>query len=124
LSERLGVTVWGRVTEVQTKTGDGWIHYHVALELAGTRWCSSGGWVKLGELASRIQDVWHHRWAYGNADLQLVRSKERVASYVAKYLAKPWPAVPQWIGCLFRAPRLVGWSKDASARLRELQGRE
>ncbi|MFA9480472.1 hypothetical protein ACERK3_19570 [Phycisphaerales bacterium AB-hyl4] len=120
LSERLGVKVWARVAEVQTKSGDGWIHWHILADLAGTRFETRPGFADLRAFNAAVRECWCERWSISQpagVDTQLVRSKSGIVGYIAKYLVKPWPAIPPWIGerKLFR---LVGFSKAANELLR------
>lgn len=124
LSDRMGVTVWGRVIEVQTSTGDGWIHWHVVAEMAGTEFDGSHEhgrrWVYLRNLQAVVKSYWCDRWGFGQKagqDIQLVKSREGIVGYLAGYVVKAWPAIPQWIGDR-KCMRLVGFSKAANVMLR------
>lgn len=124
LTERLGVKVWGRVVEVQAESGDGWVHWHIVADAAGTCFDLSAGrgraWVDLGGLLGRLKEFWCERWGLGEPqgqELELVRSRGRMGSYLSKYVTKPWPAIPQWI--LSRSMmRVVGFSRAAGRLLR------
>ncbi|QNN23792.1 hypothetical protein HED60_16445 [Planctomycetales bacterium ZRK34] len=121
LSERLGVGVWARVIEPQTKSGDGWIHWHVLLDLGCTRFEKRRGWASLRQFNAAVRASWCDRWGVaqrGGIDTQLARSRKGIVGYIAKYLVKPWPAIPCWL--LSRSMvRLVGFSKRANQLLRQ-----
>lgn len=120
LSERLGIKIWTRIIEAQTNSGDGFIHWHILADLAGTRYELRPGWVDLRAFNADLKRWWVDKWQLAKGfNTQLVRDRKRIVGYVAKYLVKPWPAIPTWIGEKIYGPRLVGFSKAASAMLRE-----
>jgi hypothetical protein len=104
--------------EVQTKTGDGWPHWHVMA------WCPDGRSVE--QLKAAAVKRWTTRTEeeidietgevlrlssvepIGFVDVQIARDRVAAGTYIAKYLAKPWDAVPQWMG-------------DSSKRFRKLR---
>lgn len=112
LMHRLGLRVWGRVYEPQTQSGGGWIHAHIVADLAGSK-------LSLGGIAKRSWHLWRDAWGIGGCDIKPARSREGVAGYMAKYLTKAWPAVPPWMLESNRHFRLVGFSRRASAVLRD-----
>lgn len=122
LSEVLGLTVWGRVSEVQTRTGAGWIHWHILVDLGGTRWEGPGGWLRLKEFNEAAWEAWNRQWGLGSVDTQLLKSKRGAASYMVKYLVKGWDAIPTWILTSDRNLRLVGMSKQAGRLVRAALG--
>jgi hypothetical protein len=118
-SQRLGMKVWVRVIEPQTKTGDGWMHWHCIVEAAGTTWCPDGRWVKLKELWEEMRRVWWDEWQFGRmVRVDLPKSCEKVAGYVAGYIVKGWPAIPPWLLESDKGFRLVGFSKAAGELVR------
>lgn len=124
LTERLGVRVWGRVIEVQSNSGDGWVHWHVVADMAGTTFDLSASkgrpWVDLQRLQAEVKKWWCLRWRLGQPagqDIQLVKSREGIVGYLAGYLIKAWPAIPVWV--LERSMmRLVGFSREANRLFR------
>lgn len=112
LMHRLGLRVWGRVYEPQTQSGGGWIHAHIVADLAGSK-------LSLGGIAKRSWHLWRDAWGVGGCDIKPARSREGVGGYMAKYLTKAWPAVPPWMLESNRHFRLVGFSRRASAVLRD-----
>lgn len=122
LSERLGIAVWARVLEIQTKSGEGWPHWHVLAELRGTRWAANGGWLRLREFSARCWEVWRDEMGMGSVRVDLIKSAKGTVGYVVKYVNKVWPAFPTWILDRERAPRVIGFSKAASAIIRKEMG--
>lgn len=125
VSERLGVKVWGRVAEVQTRSGDGWIHWHLLIDVGDTRYDASSwkgrAWVDLKQLRADVMRYWCHNWRFGgegSQDVQPVRKRQAVAGYLSKYVVKPWPAIPQWV-LRRKIIRLVGFSLAANRILRQ-----
>jgi len=112
LTDRLCAKTWARVSEVQTKTGDGWIHWHIIVDLAELG--------PMGKVASRVWQLWRDKWAIGGCDLQ--RINRSVAGYVAGYVTKKWPAIPVWMGESCKRFRLVGFSKRANELIRAALG--
>lgn len=104
----LGAKKWVRVVEVQTKSGDGWIHWHVLIDLAEV-----GG---LTAARRRCWHLWRDKWGIGGCDLDAIRKS--AAGYLAKYVTKAWPAVPHWMGASCKRFRLVGFSKLAGQIIR------
>jgi hypothetical protein len=108
--------------EVQTKTGDGWVHWHVLCDLQGTEWCDGSGWIDLAGFNRRAWSVWRDEFGIGGVDLQLIRSPRGAVGYCAKYLTKPWAAIPQWMLAERSSVRLFGCSKEAGRIIRERLG--
>jgi hypothetical protein len=123
LSVKIGGQLWGRVCEVQDDSGDGWAHWHVTIDVAGTRFDQSTSkrkWVDLAALRAEVMKWWVDRWRLGGTggqDIQLVKKPQGVASYHSKYITKGWPAIPEWVlhRKLFRS---VGFSKAANEHFR------
>jgi hypothetical protein len=97
---------WMRVLEFQSKTGDGWPHYHIVA------WMPSGA-----TLRSVRQDcwrLWRSKWGVGGCDVVPVRSGKACALYLSKYFTKAVRAVPPWQLERLRSSRLFGASWAAS----------
>ena len=125
LTERLGILLWGRVIEAQPDSGDGWIHWHIVADMAGTRFDLTREkrrpWIDLGSLQEELKDWWCGRWKLGGVggqDIQRVKKKGAVAGYLCKYVIKNWPAIPEWV-LPRKMLRLVGFSKAANALFRK-----
>lgn len=104
--------VWFRTMELQTKTGEGWPHWHVLAWAPDDR--------SVAELRQEVKKAWRVRTErvnqdtgevtlsceqVGFVDVEEARTREGVGRYVAKYVMKRWPAVPRWMGrsvCRFR----------------------
>ncbi len=112
LSERLGATTWLRVIEVQTQSGDGWIHWHVLFDLSET--------AGYREVLRRVWALWRDKWGIGGCDLR--RITKSAAGYLAAYISKKWPAVPPWMGESTKSFRIVGASKRAGEIIRDRLG--
>jgi len=105
LMKRLGIKRWFWVLEFQTKSGIGWPHWHLMVDLGDV-----GGFLNL-KLAWRL---WRDRWKLGGLDLQTkahVKGYEYVVNYVTKYMTKMPPAFPTWVLDRERAIRFCGASK-------------
>jgi hypothetical protein len=104
--------IYATAFEVQTKTGEGWPHWHLVVWVPDVERRSNGEIRRAVEAAWRIQ----HCWAEVDETTgELVRRRgcsqsigfsscrfavddaRSVAGYCAKYLMKPWPAVPVWM---------------------------
>lgn len=112
LTERLGARLWVRVMEFQEKTGDGWPHIHAAVDLHGTG-------LSIAEFRRRCWKFWRDDWGIGGVDVEKMRSRTGGAIYLAKYITKGLQAIPRWVLELDRAPRMVGYSKDAGELLQQ-----
>ncbi len=112
LTERLGAKTWLRVIEVQTKTGDGWIHWHVLIDL--------GEVGPMGDVAGRVWALWRDKWRIGGCDLQPI--KRSAAGYLASYISKKWTAVPRWMGESRKRFRILGTSTRAGEIIRAALG--
>jgi len=64
LMKRLGVDRWAWVLEFQTKTGEGWPHWHVLMDVPG-------GYLDYAE----VRRLWWGLWGIGNIDVQRVKGK-------------------------------------------------
>ncbi len=91
----LGVKRWVWVLEFQQKSGDGWPHWHVLIDLHG---------VYGNDLRGRIRKawrLWRDTWRIGGLDLQLRKRFQQVdhaIQYVTKYLTKyPERGFPAWV---------------------------
>lgn len=113
--------VWFAALEMQTKTGDGWPHWHVAAWVPHeTRSAGKGS-----ELQAAVLKRWTTRTEHvdrdtgevtvsveriGFVDVQDVRSRRGMGRYLAKYIVKPWRAVPEWMGRSSRRFRKLRFS--------------
>ena len=93
LMNRLGLSLWVWVLEFQGKTGDGWPHWHVLLDMSSLP--------KARIDLKRVWYLWRDRWLLGGAHLQTTKpfqSSAHAVSYVTKYLTKP-PSFgfPLWV---------------------------
>jgi hypothetical protein len=106
----LGIKRWLYVLEFQTKTGDGWPHWHLMIDvgdLPGRRLNLARGWA-----------LWRDKWHLGGLDLAKketkIQSAEHAVFYITKYLTKsPIGGYPLWVldthGVRFvQASRAVG----------------
>ena len=100
--------------EMQTKTGEGWAHWHLmvwmgtqvmsvvdATEIVRRAWCCSHPQIDFdtGELLGR-------NWiSCGRVHVSLAKNRQGASRYAAKYLCKPWKAVPTWMGESFSQTR-------------------
>ena len=103
LMRRSGVELWAWVLEFQQKTGDGWPHWHILVDLAD---CPSG---KID--LERAWKFWRDKWEIGGLDLQLKRcfhQPRHAINYITKYLIKsPRYGYPRWVLESQKAIRLV-----------------
>lgn len=104
--------VWCATIEPQTKTGEGFIHWHALVFLAKGE--------SLDDLRRRVDRHWSIREKYaeavvdretgeelqrakfrrlhlGRTNVEWAHNKQGVSRYCAKYLVKSWPAVPPWM---------------------------
>ena len=124
LSDRLNINAWCRVIEPQTKTGDGWIHWHVIADFKGTRWMHQKHdrpFIELRDLAHELRFWWQEKYNGGNVDVdfKVHRLGEQMGKYVAKYISKPWKALPPWLLVTEKKVRVVGYSSEAKERIQD-----
>jgi hypothetical protein len=110
LLRRLGLVRWVWVLEFQKKTGDGWPHWHILVDLAD----APGGRIDL----KRAWEFWREKWGIGGLDLQQRRGfddPKHAVMYITKYLQKqPHQGYPLWVLesekriRLFQGSRLIG----------------
>lgn len=94
--------------ELQTKTGEGWPHWHVLAWVPDGRtdeqlrkqakrlWCMKTPEeidTETGEVVRMSERV-----SLGFVDLEAARDSVATGAYVGKYLTKPFGAVPAWMG--------------------------
>ena len=90
----LGVKRYVWVLEFQQKTGEGWPHWHILVDLAD---------VPSGKLdLARAWRLWRDKWGCGGVDLQLRRqrftSPQHAIHYITKYMTKyPEKGYPAWV---------------------------
>ncbi len=103
LMKRLGVELWVWVLEFQQKTGGGWPHWHILVDLADC----PGGKIDL----ERAWKFWRDKWEIGGLDLQLKRcfhQPRHAINYITKYFIKsPRYGYPRWVLEFAKAIRLV-----------------
>lgn len=103
LMRLLKVKAWAWTLEMQMKTGEGWPHWHLVIDLP------SGG-LDL----PRAWHLWRDKWGLGGLDLQRKKNDDarHALMYVTKYLTKyPEKGFPDWVLFLDRRIRWVGASK-------------
>lgn len=111
----LGVTRWVWVLEFQQKTGEGWPHWHILIDLTS---------VPAQKLdLKRAWHLWRDKWQCGGVDLQLRKrfsSATHAIRYVTKYLTKyPEKGYPAWVLSYARRMRFFQASKAIGAILSE-----
>jgi hypothetical protein len=94
LMRSLGVKRWMWVLEFQQKTGEGWPHWHVLVDLADLP--------RHRIDLKRAWEIWRKRWNLGGLDLTEKSAKlsnpEHAIFYLTKYLTKkPEGGFPQWV---------------------------
>lgn len=105
LMRLLDIRTWFWVLEFQTKTGDGWPHWHLLIDLADV-----GGRIDL----PHAWRLWRDKWKLGGLDLSVRRSfadREHAVFYVTKYLTKMPEAFPLWVIRCEKAIRFIGGGK-------------
>jgi hypothetical protein len=100
----LGLSTWLWVLEFQTKTGDGWPHWHLLVDLEDV-----GGRLDL----QHAWQLWRDRWHLGGLDLSSSRfaDPQHAVLYITKYLTKMPAAFPTWVILRQKAIRFVGGCK-------------
>jgi hypothetical protein len=105
LMRLLGLKTWFWVLEFQTKTGDGWPHWHILIDLGDVN----------GRLdLVRAWRLWRDKWKLGGLDLSTKQSfadPEHAVNYITKYLTKMPEAFPVWVLARTKAIRFVGGCK-------------
>ncbi len=94
LMRALGVKRWFWVLEYQQKTGAGWPHWHILIDLNDV----PGGRVDLG----KAWELWRDTWGVGGLQLEVrdveFHSVEHALMYITKYLMKqPEGGFPTWV---------------------------
>jgi len=94
LMRALGVKRWFWVLEYQQKTGAGWPHWHILIDLNDV----PGGRVNLG----KAWELWRDTWGVGGLQLEVrdveFHSVEHALMYISKYLMKqPEGGFPTWV---------------------------
>jgi hypothetical protein len=106
LMRLLGIATWFWVLEFQTKTGDGWPHWHLLIDLADVH-------NRLN--LPRAWHLWRDKWKLGGLDLSVKRSFAEPAHavhYVTKYLTKMPEAFPVWVIQSQNIIRFIGGCKS------------
>lgn len=99
LMRLLGVKRWAWTLELQMKSGDGWPHWHLVIDLPP-------GGIDL----QRAWRLWRDKWGLGGLDLhrKTNQNADHALLYVTKYLTKyPKEGFPDWILNLDRRVRWV-----------------
>lgn len=116
------------VVEMQTKTGDGWPHWHLLVYCPESR--------SREEIQHEVEKAWRIRtpgavdeetgevvtWikqSIGISDVQVTRDRKAAARYIAKYINKRWEAHPAWMLNSYRQIRKFRFSKGVFAFLAE-----
>lgn len=94
LMRELGVKRWAWALEFQQRTGEGWPHWHLLIDLAdlpGHRLDLVKAW-----------RLWRDKWGLGGLDLSMkdvhLASAEHAVMYLTKYLTKfPEGGFPPWV---------------------------
>jgi hypothetical protein len=94
LMRHLGITRWLWVLEFQTRTGDGWPHWHLMIDVGDLR-------RRRVDLA-RAWALWRKKWNLGGLDLAKketrIKTPEHAVFYITKYLTKmPSGGFPLWL---------------------------
>jgi hypothetical protein len=92
LMRLLGIFTWFWVLEFQTKSGSGWPHWHIVVDLSDC----PGNRIDL----ARVWHLWRDKWKLGGLDLKTklgVSDSKHAIMYVTKYLTKMPDAFPLWI---------------------------
>lgn len=126
--------------ELQGKTGDGWPHWHLIVWAPDDRpledirrrvrraWSITTEHVdeETGEVTRSIEPIAGEK----GIDVQAAVERQGVARYAAKYLLKPWEAVPSWMGQSRRQLRklrissgVFDWLESQGRHLRHRGGR-
>jgi hypothetical protein len=106
--------------ELQGKTGDGWPHWHgliyfgeSMLTLDEIKDAVDAAWCVASEsIDEATGEVDTGRYHVGFADVAEARENRGCAKYMAKYLMKPWPAIPGWMGESNRQLRKLRFSRS------------
>lgn len=102
---------WIRVLEFQSKTGDGWPHWHLLVDV------SRFGLKRIPvKILKEMWRFWKDVWGLGSVDVQEVdfKTREHALRYVGKYLTKqPQRGWPSWVLArdrirLIESSRVVG----------------
>lgn len=123
--------------ELQGLTGDGWPHWHLIVWAPDDRSVSliearvQRAWsVTTEHVDESTGEVWRSRESIGFSRVDVAREREGVARYAAKYLLKPWEAVPSWMGESSRQLRklrvssgVFDWLESVGRHLRHRGGR-
>lgn len=100
----LNIQTWMWILEFQKRSGSGWPHWHILIDLAN----QPGRQLDL----SRAWRLWRDKWGVGGLDLRLSRKFEQVAhaiNYATKYLMKqPSVGFPLWVLESTKRIRLCG----------------
>ena len=97
--------IWFAGYEVQTKTGEGWPHWHVMVwapdnrSAAEIRRAVERAWVAITEhVDTDTGEVTRSVESIGFVHVAEAQDRVGLGTYVAKYVVKRWEAVPAWMG--------------------------
>lgn len=113
LMELIGVKRWVVVLEFQSRTGDGWPHWHVLIDASD---CPRGRLPK--DQVVRLWKFWRYKWGIGSVDVQQSKltDSRHACMYITKYLTKPpkrgWP---RWVLEREKKVRLISSSREVGA---------
>ncbi len=120
LMRQLGIRLWICVLECQSKTGEGWPHWHLLVDAVDL---PHGRLPK--KLLERMWKLWRDTWMIGGLDVEAVKFNDRnhAIFYISKYLIKqPERGWPEWI-LDARHVRLVSCSRALNALVGDGDGR-
>lgn len=121
LMRALRIKRWLWVLEYQQRTGDGWPHWHLLIDLADV----PGGALNL----RKAWDLWRDKWGMGGLDLEVRKddfeSAQHAVFYITKYLTKqPEGGYPVWVLKSQRAIRFVQGCRALGPLVSESRERE
>ncbi|NOG96315.1 MAG: hypothetical protein HND27_11130, partial [Bacteroidetes bacterium] len=107
--------------EVQTKTGEGWPHWHMCFHLgedprspAELKRTVERAWSIITDSVDvETGEVFRSRERIGFVDVQEAKNRQGTGRYVAKYCTKQWDVVPPWMGNSRRQLRKLRLSSPA-----------
>ncbi|MCD4824266.1 MAG: hypothetical protein K8S55_06635, partial [Phycisphaerae bacterium] len=109
LMRAAGISQWMWVLEFQSKTGEGWPHWHMIIDVSKY----PGGRLPKAVL-KKLWGLWRDKWGIGGLDIQRVELKDRhhticyITKYVTKQPSRGWPRWALQRNCI----RLIGSSRS------------
>lgn len=95
LMQKLGIIYWFWVLEFQSKSGDGWPHWHIVADVSHY----PGNRLPKSQL-QKAWKLWRDTWRIGSVDVKLQPKKSPIHAihYATKYLTKyPDRGFPAWV---------------------------